>query len=367
MKGSANLQHRLGYEATQSVVMKNLLICVIALCTYPLFVGCSTTATAGNDDKSSETIDCSNIKSIFCSPAFHTDEWDLSAWEQLREEAREYDTRPLATAYRCGSNVAERMTTNGTTPLMLISTYCTNPMAVQLLIDAGADVNARNDNGDTALFLMFAGGEVGDATPKIVRFLLKSGAEIETSHWWGWTPLTRAIMRLRRDEHPGPIIESLKALIEAGADVNAPGWLEFSPLMLVVTDELALIEVAKLLIDAGADVNARRDSYTVLMYAVVSTWKRWPSSPGEPFWTQDTSIVELLIDAGAEVNAQAKDGWTPLMVAARWRTPEFVQVLIDAGADLNLRNMDSKTALVLAKEGGQTQSVELLREAGAEK
>jgi ankyrin repeat protein len=351
------------YESIKSVIRRNRLLCIIAICILPFLIRCSTTAKAVNEDKLYETIDCSSIKSIFCSPAFHTTEWDLKAWEQLREEARNMTPELLRQRIAAGANVNERRPIGGDTPLMWIAAYSANPETVQVLIDAGADVNAHDDHGGTALCWAVS-AEVVKSTPDIVRILLKAGTEVEIPRYY--TPLTSALMRLRRNENPAPVIESIKALLNAGADVNSGGWLGLSPLMVAVTHEVVLIEVVKLLIDAGADVNAHRDSYTVLMYAVVSTQKRWPTSPIPLFNTQTTEIVDLLIDAGADVNAQSKDGWTALMVAARWRTPEFVQILIDAGADMNVRNNEGQTALMLAKEGGHTQIVELLRKAGAE-
>jgi serine/threonine-protein phosphatase 6 regulatory ankyrin repeat subunit B len=262
-----------------------------------------------------------------------------------------------------GANVNERMASNGDTPLMLIAMVNPDPETVQVLVDAGADVNTQNENRQTALWMMFDWGQ-WDSIPEKARILLKAGAEVDTPRHY--TPLNVAIMRRHWSEDLAPVLESLSVLLDAGADVNTPCWFGLSPLMLAVTGQWSDIEVVRLLIEAGADVNARRDSYTVLMYSVISNWKGPPSSGAPTFYTQTPEIVKLLIDGGADVNAQSKDGWTALMVAARWRTPEFVRVLIDAGTDIHIKNDEGLTALMLAKERGHTEIVELLIEAGAE-
>ena len=81
------------------------------------------------------------------------------------------------------------------------------------------------------------------------------------------------------------------------------------------------------------------------MYALIANSKQWPISPVPPFYTQHTEIVQLLLDAGADVDAQSKDGWTALMVAARYRSARFVRVLLDAGTN-NCGVIDILHALV---------------------
>jgi len=64
----------------------------------------------------------------------------------------------------------------------------------------------------------------------------------------GWTPLHLAADRGR--------LETAKALINAGANVNASAAHRWTPLHLAVSRRYT--ELIKVLINAGADVNARR-------------------------------------------------------------------------------------------------------------
>jgi ankyrin repeat protein len=62
---------------------------------------------------------------------------------------------------------------------------------VAFLLASGADVEARNGNGSTALYIAIANG----ATPETIDLLLRSGAgtQIETPNEFGHTPLRIAL------------------------------------------------------------------------------------------------------------------------------------------------------------------------------
>jgi ankyrin repeat protein len=53
--------------------------------------------------------------------------------------------------------------------------------AIRMCVEKGADINAMNENGDTALHLA--------ANEAVIRFLVKQGANLEARNWGGETPL----------------------------------------------------------------------------------------------------------------------------------------------------------------------------------
>lgn len=79
-----------------------------------------------------------------------------------------------------------------------------------------------------------------------VREWLDAGANVDTRDEGGWTPLLQA----SKWGH----LEVCKLLIDAGADVNAINGDDWTPLLYAALH--GYIEICKLLIDAGADVNA---------------------------------------------------------------------------------------------------------------
>ena len=98
------------------------------------------------------------------------------------------------------------------------------------------------------------------------------------------------------------------------------------------------VEVSRALLAAGADVNARSaNEFSVLpLHSAVA------GGHG--------AVAALLIEAGADVNARQRHGWTPLHGAAQNGAVETVDRLLAAGADPTARNDDGVSAADLAAE-----------------
>jgi ankyrin repeat protein len=124
---------------------------------------------------------------------------------------------------------------------------------VQVLLWAKADVNARNDSGQTVLMML---GE--KITSDIVWDLINAGAKVNLRDNDGDTALIEAAQSNNLDV--------LKTLLEAGAKVNAKNNDGQTPLMMAASE--GLINNLKALILAGADINARDGKgKSALMYA----------------------------------------------------------------------------------------------------
>lgn len=112
------------------------------------------------------------------------------------------------------------------------------------------------------------------------------------------------------------------------------------------------IRDVKAVLNAGVDVNARDSTgFTALMFAA-----RYGH----------TNTVKLLLAEGADVNAKSRLlGYTALMSAISSAKIIIIKDLLDAGADVNARNDDGITALGFAEELGDTLIVKLLKKHGA--
>jgi hypothetical protein len=100
-------------------------------------------------------------------------------------------------------------------PALSIAAGRRDEKMTKLLLEAGADVNARSATlNDTALA---RAAQEGDAPT--VRILLAAGAHVDDRDGAGWTPLFSAALKGH--------LEIVEALLSAGADVNArtsSGW-----------------------------------------------------------------------------------------------------------------------------------------------
>ena len=109
-------------------------------------------------------------------------------------------------------------------------------------------------------------------------------------------------------------------------------------------------EIVKALLDAGADVNLpSRETMKVTPLASAAAAKQ-------------TEIARVLIANGANVNARAASGHIPLHEASANGNVELVKLLIDSGADVNARTEDGKTPLDFAIEYKRDDVVDLLKQ-----
>ena len=107
------------------------------------------------------------------------------------------------------------------TPLHRAVMHNENVEVVQALIDAGANLETRADEGVTPLNLAARYNE----NPAVIETLLKAGANLETRDSWENTPLHWAAYR---NDNP----EVVKALIDAGADLTAWNEKDNTPLQM---------------------------------------------------------------------------------------------------------------------------------------
>jgi len=208
------------------------------------------------------------------------------------------------------------------TPLMVASAQG-NINGIQSLLRAGADTNAQDKDGQTAL--MHA---VRKSKLEVVHILLDAGADMEIVNGKGQTALSIAV-------YPTVCVDIMKALIHKGADVNAQDGKGNSILML--TSILWKARVT-LLLKAGADIGlTNNDGNTALMGVVHQAWKY-------PDQKSTARFLRLLICEGKNGRKLLKGpvGGRALLYAVSRDWKEGIEILLAAGADINFRTSKGK-------------------------
>ncbi|MBN4075968.1 ankyrin repeat domain-containing protein, partial [Gammaproteobacteria bacterium AH-315-E17] len=224
---------------------------------------------------------------------------------------------------------------------LITETRSANLSFVQNLIAQGADINASEVDGSTALLWA-----TYQQNLEMVSVLLNAGANPNLSNRYGISPLLQSSRTGDGD--------AAMALLNAGADPFRTRANLETPLMAAAST--GLYEVVERLLEFGADVNATEpfQNQTALM---------WSAEAGH------TEIVESLIAAGAEIDVLTRTyeeltlhrsesgrqwvgfsqgGMTAVMYATREGHTDTVRLLAEAGADISHANPDGVTALMLA-------------------
>jgi len=242
--------------------------------------------------------------------------------------------------------------------------------AARLLIDAGADVNAREANGISPLVMAITNRH----TP-VAALLLARGADPNAADWWGRTPLWSAVdMRnldldsrtLENGVERGPVLALIEALIAKGAGVNARvkefppqrrfmmplgslGWVDFTGQTPFVRAALSAdVPLMKLLLSKGADPNiATFNGTTALMAAAGVNWvvgQTYSESPA-----MYLEAVKLCLELGGDVNAVNAMGLAAVHGAANRGSDDIIELLAKNGARLDLKDKEGRTPMTWAE------------------
>jgi ankyrin repeat protein len=203
---------------------------------------------------------------------------------------------------------------------------------IKLLIQKGADVNARDGERNTPLEYAIEEGNV-----EIIQLLIEAGADVNAG-----APLQAATY--------ANSIETVRLLIERGADLNAGPWTALHSAVWMGNSD-----IAELLIQKGADVDAKDERGMTPLHEAVRLGIE--------------NMIELLIDNKANVNAKDNDGRTPLRLAAeltRENKKDVLELLLAAGARIDEGDEDGRTALHYAARFGDKDLAEYLIDKGAD-
>lgn len=226
-----------------------------------------------------------------------------------------------------------------------------NRAAVATALADGAEVNAREGDGSTALAWAAMRSNV-----EIARLLLEKGADPNLANELGIGPLALAT------RNGSPALASL--LLERGADADLAR--ENGETALMTAARLGQIDVMRMLLDHGADPNAREKKFgqTPLMWAAGhpeavrlllerGADPRLVTKQWEVEYTIYIPTTFTLGKTGIPWNNEGeyvgkKGGQNALFFAVQARDLESARALADAGVDVNESAADGTTPLLLS-------------------
>ena len=210
-------------------------------------------------------------------------------------------------------------------------------------------------------------------TLEIVQVLLDKGADVNARATDGASPL---LQMLKAATGPARVkqaaVPSVLLLIQRGADVNAASDESETPLAVATAQRMTA--VVRALLDKGADPNKVKpippgpDFFaSALMYAgppLLIALSDQSIAPSDRSGPESAEIALLLIEHGADVNARGANGNTPLIRALLAKYNGVVRALLAKGADPNMSaGNPGGTPLVAA--GSNEEMRKLLIAAGA--
>jgi ankyrin repeat protein len=269
---------------------------------------------------------------------------------------------------------------DGQTALMILS-RTSNVEAAKLLISKRANVNAREKwRGQTPL--MWAAAE---NQPAMVKLLIDHGAEVDarsTVNEWERQVTSEPRMQARPSGGFTPLLyaarkgclDCVKHLLKAKADKNLTDPDGVSPMLLATLN--FNFDIAALLVKEGANVNkwdtwGRAPLYAAVDMNTLPTGGRADRPTLDK--TSGVQLIEILLKAGANPNLQLKlfppyrslrddrgadgllsVGTTPLLRAAKAGDIAAMKVLIEHGANVNLPTATGITPLMAAAGNGSS-------------
>ncbi len=129
-------------------------------------------------------------------------------------------------------------------------------------------------------------------------------------------------------------VNKLKAMLEAGVDINLTGDKGRTPLHIACIH--GSVEAVELLVEYGADEKIRDSKGSTAAHYAVSDDERKKSE----------TVMVKLISALAVIDMPDNDGRTPFAMAMRLKSEQLAETFIDRGADINHADNDGRTPLL---------------------
>jgi len=217
---------------------------------------------------------------------------------------------------------------------------------VQMLLEKGADTSVRanwmHDFKPTPLLSAIHRNQA-----EIALLLIEKGAQVNAKSVESDGTARSSALTLAVEKGMTAVVN---ALLEKGAEVNFKN-ADGDSALLIAADSPDGDRLLELLKAFGADVTVTNDAgETVLMKAAASR-----------YFVLNEQQLQWMLSSGVKLDAVDDAGWTALMYAAKAGAVEVAELLLRHGANAAVRNDEGDTALGIADAAGHKKLVKLLK------
>jgi ankyrin repeat protein len=214
---------------------------------------------------------------------------------------------------------------------------------VRLLLEHGADIDAKNQQGHTPLYAACESGRL-EAAEELIAHGADVTAIISDTSWMHFT--ARVVNKNASAFGPPPPPPSRfrlpTLLLNHGANVDAASN-DCNTLLHQAVQHLDL-ELLRYLAEHGADVHATTKEGGTMLHLLCFSCNNFQTANFAPI----IALLDYIIDLGVDLNARDSNGATALHGAVRghksqgW-SPDLFNALVQRGADINTRDASSQS------------------------
>ena len=286
--------------------------------------------------------------------------------ERLIQAAEAGDIPTVTQLLEAGADINGR-DERGRTAAMA-ATHANQVETVRILIEAGADINIRDNRLDNPFLYASAEGLF-----EIVKLTIDAQADPSLTNRFGGTALIPAAER----GHVEIVRELLTRTTVDINHINDLGWTALLEAIILSDGGKRHQQIVQLLVDHGANINIPdKNGITPLQHAqargfreieeiLLTTGRTRDAGLISAAENGDLETVKRLLAQGTSVHAQDVQGVTALIAAAYRNDLPIVEVLIEAGADVNIQDNTQQSAYLIATSEGFLELLLHTLQAGA--
>ena len=212
---------------------------------------------------------------------------------------------------------------------------------------------------------------------EITQILLEQGADVNAKSKEGWTALNEAVQK--ND------LKMAKLLVSYGANLNAQLDSPLGKTTLHIAVKYGNKEMVKMLLENGAEIDAifsrpetplyhslfynKKENFETLVKFGANVNHIIPPNGNSllhyAIKKNKLDFAEILLLNGASIETESKNGWTPLHIASKYSNETFVKMLIQKGAKINSKTNAKKTPLAISLLNEKLENFKTLIDMGA--